>query len=97
MADFFIRTQTQSQKHSELDGTWYRGFDFNKWDYWGSDGDAGWGVWSNEIGWTHSWITATLAMHEMKTNFWELSSGSKITTKFDHYRKLMLPDKVIYK
>ena len=97
MADFFIRTQTQSEKHHELDGTWYRGFDFNKWDYWGSDGDAGWGVWSNEIGWTHSWITATLAMHEMKTNFWELSSGSKITTKFDHYRKLMLPDKVIYK
>ena len=94
MADFFIRTQTQSQKHPELDGTWYRGFDYAKWDYWGSDGDAGWGVWSNEIGWTHSWITTTLAIREMKTNFWELSSGSKVAEKFDYYRKMMLPDSV---
>ena len=64
MADFFIRTQTRSEAHPELDGTWYRGFDFKKWDYWASDGDAGWGVWTNEIGWTHSWITATLALRQ---------------------------------
>ena len=95
MADFFIRTQTQSQKHRELDGTWYRGFDFSKWDYWGSDGDAGWGVWSNEIGWTHSWITAILAVREMKTNFWKISSGSKVASQFEHYRKIMLPDKFL--
>ncbi|MGV8095845.1 MAG: hypothetical protein AB2L24_28675 [Mangrovibacterium sp.] len=95
MADFFIRTQTQSQKHPELDGTWYRGFDFAKWDYWGSDGDAGWGVWTNEIGWTHSWITATLAVRKMKTTFWELSSGSGVVSKFNHYRQMMLPDNVL--
>ena len=70
MADFFIRTQTKSESHPELDGTWYRGFDFKKWDYWASDGDAGWGVWTNEIGWTHSWITATLALRHMKTSLW---------------------------
>ena len=46
MAAFFIRTQTQSEIHPELDGTWYRSFDFDKWEYWGSDGDAGWGVWT---------------------------------------------------
>lgn len=97
MADFFIRTQTQSQKHPELDGTWYRGFDFKKWDYWGSDGDIGWGVWSNEIGWTHSWITATLAVREMKTNFWDLTSRSKVASRFDYYRKMMLPDEVLKK
>ena len=97
MADFFIRTQTQSQKHQELDGTWYRGFDFKKWDYWGSDGDAGWGVWSNEIGWTHSWITTMLAIREMETNLWDISSKSKVATKFDYYRKLMLPDEVLSK
>ena len=73
MADFFIRTQTRSETHPELDGTWYRGFDFKKWDYWASDGDAGWGVWTNEIGWTHSWITATLALRHMKTSLWELT------------------------
>jgi hypothetical protein len=92
MEGFFIRTQTQSEVHPELDGTWYRGFDFKKWDYWGSDGDAGWGVWTNEIGWTHSWITATLAVREMKTSFWELTSGSEVASKFDHFRRIMLPD-----
>jgi len=33
MARFFIRTQTQSESHPELDGTSYRGFDYKKWDY----------------------------------------------------------------
>lgn len=92
MADFFIRTQTQSQKHEELDGTWYRGFDFKKWDYWGSDGDLGWGVWTNEIGWTHSWIVATLALREMETNLWEVASEVNISNHFENYRKSMLPD-----
>jgi hypothetical protein len=90
MADFFIRTQTRSEAHPELDGTWYRGFDFKKWDYWASDGDAGWGVWSNEIGWTHSWITATLALRHLKTSLWEISKGSAVAKHFDTYRKQML-------
>ncbi|MBN2293474.1 MAG: ThuA domain-containing protein [Pirellulales bacterium] len=93
MADFFIRTQTTSEVHPELDGTWYRGFDFKKWDYWASDGDAGWGVWTNEIGWTHSWITATLALRQMKTSLWEYSADSKIKRHFDKWRRQMLPDK----
>lgn len=92
MADFFIRTQTQSQKHQELDGTWYRGFDFQKWDYWGSDGDLGWGVWTNEIGWTHSWVITTMALREMKTTLWEIASDVHVSSHFDNYRRSMLPD-----
>ena len=95
MADFFIRTQTQSQKHQELDGTWYRGFDFQKWEYWGSDGDLGWGVMTNEIGWTHSWITATMALREMGTTLWEAASGVNVSLHFEHYRKMMLPNSSI--
>ena len=91
MAAFFIRAQTQKRDPSELDGTWYRSFDFDKWDYWGSDGDAGWGVWTNEIGWTHSWITATLALRQMKTSLWDLSKDSRISTGFDKIRQGMLP------
>ena len=94
MADFFLRTQTQSETHPELDGTWYRGFDFKKWDYWGSDGDAGWGIWSNEIGWTHSWITMTLALRYMKTCLWELTRDNRIAGHFDKYRAQMLPDEM---
>ena len=92
MADFFIRSQTQSETHPELDGTWYRGFDFKKWDYWASDGDAGWGVWTNEIGWTHSWITTTLTLRRMKTSLWTLIEGSQIAKRFDPVRLQMLPD-----
>jgi hypothetical protein len=91
MAEFFIRTQTQSGRHNELDGTWYRGFDFKKWDYWASDGDAGWGVWTNEIGWTHSWVTATLALRELKTSLWDLTQRSHAGKRFDAVRQLMLP------
>ena len=97
MAKFLIRAQTQSEARPELSGTWFRAFDFGKWDYWGSDGDWGWGVWTNEIGWTHSWITTMLAIREMKTNLWDISSKSKVATKFDYYRKLMLPDEVLRK
>lgn len=95
MADFFIRTQTRSETRSELDGTWFRGFDFKKWDYWASDGDWGWGVWSNEIGWTHSWITTTLALRHMKTSLWDLTKDNRIAAHFDKYRSQMLPDEAL--
>ena len=100
MADFFIRTQTRSETHPELDGTWYRGFDFKKWDYWASDGDWGWGVWSNEIGWTHSWITTTLALRHIKTSLWDFTrkdqnANIQIAKHFDKYCAVMLPDDVL--
>ena len=95
LADFLIRIQTQSETHPELDGTWYRGCDFRRWDYWGSDGDAGWGVWTTESGWTHSWITATLALRQMKNSLWDLSKDSQIARYFERYRQQMLPDNIL--
>ena len=92
MAKFLIRAQTQSEARPELSGTWFRAFDFGKWDYWGSDGDAGWGVWTTESGWTHSWITATLAMRQMKTSLWEISQDRRVKPRFDELRRKMLPD-----
>jgi len=95
MAEFVIRVQTRSETHPELDGTWFRSFDFKRWEYWGSDGDAGWGVWTTETGWTHSWITATLALRHMETSLWDLTSGSKIARHMKKYRPMMLPDDVL--
>ena len=43
LAYFMVRIQVQSKTHPELHGTWYRAFDFNRWEYWGSNADAGWG------------------------------------------------------
>jgi hypothetical protein len=92
MAGFFTRTQTRSDTHPELDGTWYRGFDFRKWDYWASDGDWGWGVWTNEIGWTHSWVTAMLAMRQTGANLWDLCAGVEARGAFDALRDRMLEE-----
>ena len=97
LADFMVRIQAKSQTHPELDGAWYRGFDFQKWDYWGSDGDVGWGVWCIETGWTQGWITSTLALRQMQTSLWELTTESNIDQHFDTLRKQMLPDETLRK
>ncbi len=52
LARFLCRIQIQSQAHPELDGGWYRGFDYRRWEYWASNSDSGWGVWCTESGWT---------------------------------------------
>ncbi len=44
LADFLVRVQVRSETHPELDGGWFRAFDFNQWEYWGSNADHGWGA-----------------------------------------------------
>lgn len=95
MAGFLVRIQARSGTLSELDGAWFRGFDFKKWDYWGSNADVGWGVWSTETGWTQGWITSVLAMRQMKTSLWDLTKSSRINRHFDRLRAQMLPDEVL--
>ena len=92
LADFLVRIQIRSDARPELDGAWYRGFDFQKWDYWGSDGDVGWGVWCIETGWIQTWITTTLALRHMKTSLWDLMPGTGIAAPFARHRPAMLPD-----
>ena len=78
LARFLCRIQTRSEEHPELDGAWYRAFDFGRWDYWGSNADAGWGVWSIESGWTQGWIVTVLGLRQMRTSLWELTAGTGI-------------------
>ena len=92
LAKFLCRIQIRSEKHPELDGGWFRAFDFNRWEYWASNADAGWGAWSIEAGWTQSWITAVLGLRQMKTSIWDLTKESKIEKYFDAIRKQMIPD-----
>jgi len=95
LADFLVRIQIRSDVRPELDGAWYRGFDFQKWDYWGSDGDIGWGVWCIETGWIQTWITTTLALRHMKTSLWDLIANNDVATPFARYRPAMLPDEAL--
>jgi len=91
MAAFLLRCQTHSTAHPELDGTWFRAFDFDKWEYWGSDGDAGWGAWTTEVGWTHSWITTTLALRQLQTSLWNVCRRATAARQFAPMLKDMLP------
>lgn len=83
LAEFLCRIQVRSEKHPELDGAWYRAFDFGKWEYWGSNADAGWGAWCVETGWTQAWITMVLAMRQQNTSLWQLARQIKTEDKRD--------------
>jgi len=95
LADFLVRIQVRSEARPELDGAWFRGFDFGRWEHWGSNADAGWGVWCTETGWTQGWICTVLALQGKKTNFWDFTAGSKIARHMDKLRPMMLPDRVL--
>ena len=95
LAKFLCRIQITSQAHPELDGGWYRGFDYGRWEYWASNSDPGWGVWCIETGWTQGWITSVLAMRQLKTSLWDFARQSHIEKEFDPLRRQMLPDDVL--
>jgi len=92
LADFLIRIQVKSEARPELDGGWFRAFDYEKWEYWGANADAGWGAWSIEVGWTQAWITTSLALCEMDANLWDLSRNSQVNKNFKKILSEMLPD-----
>ena len=95
LSEFLIRIQVKSEKHSELDGGWFRAFDYRQWEYWGSNADSGWGAWSIEVGWTQAWVPSVLAMRELKINLWDLTKSSKAGNTFVNIRKQMIPDELI--
>lgn len=92
LARFLCRIQVRSERHPELDGGWFRAFDYRLWDYWASNADAGWGAWSIESGWTQGWITSVLAMRHLNTSLWELTASSRIGRHFDRLRPEMIPE-----
>eukprot|EP00755_Sulcionema_specki_P025828 Sspe_Gene.84199::Locus_55269_Transcript_1_1_Confidence_1.000_Length_2245::g.84199::m.84199 len=74
LLDYMVRIQARSTAHPELDGGYFRGFDFDKWEVWASDADAGWGAWSMETGWIQSWITTSLGLVTKNLSAWDVIS-----------------------
>jgi hypothetical protein len=95
LADFLIRIQVSSDKHHELDGGWFRAFDYRHWEYLGSNADSGWGAWSIESGWTQAWIPSVLAMRELNRNLWDITKNSSAGKLFDSIRAEMIPDSIL--
>ncbi|MGN7785892.1 hypothetical protein ACTJIJ_15295 [Niabella sp. 22666] len=80
--DFFVRVQVKAPNHQDLDGAWFRAFDFGRWEYWASNADSGWGPWGTQTGWTQSWIINALASRITNRNFWEFTKASFDTELF---------------
>jgi len=70
LGDFLLRIQVKSDNHPDVDGAWFRAFDYGRWDYWAENADAGWGAWSTLTGWIQSWIVGTHALMEKNQSFW---------------------------
>ncbi|MCM1178477.1 MAG: hypothetical protein NC308_07015 [Clostridium sp.] len=78
LSDFMTRIQVRSDRFKNVDGAWFRAFNYRNWDYWASNADAGWGAQSTLTGWIQSWIVTTQALMEMETSFWDITSDSCI-------------------
>lgn len=87
LAEYLCRIQIKSEKYPYLDGAWYRAFDFNKWEYWASSGDAGWGAWSVESGWGQAWISALLGLRRKDISLWDYSHRQDMSYVFDEALK----------
>lgn len=90
LARFLSRIQVKSEKHPEVDGGWMRAFDYEKFEHWGSNADAGWGAWAIESGWTQGWIVSILSMREMNSSLWQLTEASDIGKYHEKLKSEML-------
>jgi len=91
LAGFLCRIQARSSTRPEFDGVWFRAFEYERWDYWASNADVGWGAWAAETGWTQGWITSVLALREKKTSLWHLTAKSAVARHFPAYQLRLLP------
>jgi hypothetical protein len=89
LAEYLCRIQINAPGKSWLDGTWFRAFDFGRWEAWGSSADVGWGAWSIEAGWAQAWTAAILALREKNTTVWELTSQSRVRDHFETERQAL--------
>ncbi|HZK62878.1 MAG TPA: hypothetical protein VFC34_01965 [Puia sp.] len=89
LSDFLIRIQVKSKKHQDVDGAWFRAFDYGRWDYWASNADAGWGAWATLTGWIQTWILATQVLVEQHNSYWESTRSSKVNKYMPQTVELM--------
>lgn len=78
LADYLVRIQSRSSAVPYLDGSWFRAFDYEKWECWASSADNGWGAWCVEAGWAPAWAAAALGLRARNTSLWELTARSRI-------------------
>ncbi|MGV3771902.1 MAG: hypothetical protein ACO1QB_03310 [Verrucomicrobiales bacterium] len=89
LAGYLCRIQNRSEKIPYLDGSWFRAFDFHRWEAWASSGDAGWGAWSVEAGWAQAWGAAIIGLRLKEVTFWDFTANTKISSQWKEAEELM--------
>lgn len=92
MSDFLTRIQVRSERIRNLDGAWFRAFNYRNWDYWASNADVGWGAQSTLTGWIQSWIVATQVLLEQNTSLWEVIEPLDVSGEWPVVKKEMLAE-----
>lgn len=92
MAEYLTRIQVKSAEFQDLDGAWFRAFDYEDWEYWASNADSGWGPWGTLTGWTQSWIVNTLLLVEKNNSFWDNSEKLKTNSDFTEIANKLIID-----
>ena len=90
LSEYHVRIQQVCEADPTYHGVWFRGFDFEKWETYGSDGDAGWGIFCIETGWSQSWISSALSLQAMGTSLWELTRSTTVPEHIDEVISHML-------
>ncbi|MBR4752521.1 MAG: hypothetical protein IK077_12245 [Thermoguttaceae bacterium] len=92
LTDFVVKTQQVSDVYPEFNGVWFRAFDYDKWETYGSDGDLEWGVWTTETGWTLAWLGGGVSMRVGNACVWDLSASMDLTDDFEIVKEIMLKE-----
>lgn len=92
LSEFLTRIQVKSEKFEDLDGAWFRAFDYDRWEFWASNADVGWGAWGTLTGWTQSWIVGTQVLVLQNQSYWELTRQSEVNTYMDETLNLMMEE-----
>lgn len=93
LSDFLTRIQVSSKKFSDVDGAWFRAFDYRDWNYWASNADAGWGAWATLTGWIQSWIVSTQVLLAKNQSYWDITRHSQISKNMISTARRMLDEK----
>lgn len=70
VADFLVRIQIESPDRT-INGGWMRGFDYNLWEYYGSNADQSWTAYCLETGWCNAIIDLALELYLLNDTFYE--------------------------
>lgn len=93
LAQFLCRIQNRSKQFPYLNGSWFRAFDYKRWEGWASSGDLGWGAWSVETGWANAWTLATLGLRARHASLWDLTDRTTIMKNEKTVEDLMSKNK----